>query len=163
MYRTAYQMRSGRRDLLRSRWLHITARTIGSVILVLAASLLVMETIDAASRGFNPPPGVGDPALPYTLLGRSMLAVALGVQVLGLAAAWRWERLGGLVAIGGYLLKQATLAVDGGAPFLVLWFDVWLWPALAGLLYLVCWWRNHHGGGRLLRDIRIPPDHIYPR
>ena len=73
------------------------------------------------------------------------------VKVRGLAAAWRWERLGGLVAIGGYLLKQATLAVDGGVPFLVLWFDVWLWPALAGLLHLVCWWRNHQGGGRLQR------------
>jgi hypothetical protein len=153
----SYQAGGTGGDRQTGRWLHTTARTFGTLILVLAALILVAATVGAASRGFALPPGT-QPAPPYTLAGRSMLAVALGVQVLGLALAWRRERLGGLLAIGGYLLKQGMLALDGGVPFLVFWNDVWLWPALAGLVYLVCWWRTHQGAAHHGRP-STPNDH----
>ena len=72
-----------------------------------------------------------------------MLTVALVIQFVRLVIALRWELVGGTLAIVGYLLKQASLSVDGGVGFLVFPLDIWLWPAVAGLLYVTCWWLNH--------------------
>lgn len=109
----------------------------GSTIAFVLALILVLGR-------FGPGPPVDAPrAPPYTQLGLTMLTVALGIQLLGLVIALRWEVVGGTLAIFGYLLKQATLFLDGGVVFLVFPWDIWLWPAVAGLLYLACWWLNH--------------------
>jgi hypothetical protein len=120
--------------------LHRIARIFGSLIAVVLAPILVLGMF-----GPGPPPDVAK-APPYTQLGLTMLTVALGVQLVGLVIALRWEPVGGSLAVLGYLLKQATLAVDGDVPFLVFASDIWLWPAVAGLLYLACWWRNRRRG-----------------
>jgi hypothetical protein len=117
--------------------LHTGVRVFGSAIAVLLALILVLGRF-----GPGPPPDAPK-APPYTQLGLTMLTLALAIQLLGLVIALRWEVVGGILAIVGYLLKQATLSVDGGVPFLVFPLDIWLWPALAGLLYLACWWLNH--------------------
>ena len=117
--------------------LHRGVRVFSSVVVVVLAHILVLER-------FGPGPSSDAPkAPPYTQLGLTMLTVALAVQLPGLVIALRWELVGAILAIVGYLLKQATFAVDGGVPFLVFPWDIWLWPAVAGLLYLTCWWVNH--------------------
>jgi hypothetical protein len=122
---------------LNSPALHRWARVFGSAIALVLALMFVLERF-----GPGPPPDAPK-APPYTQLGLTMLSVALGIQLLGLVIALRWELMGGVLTVVGYLLKQATLSMDGDVPFLVFPWDVWLWPALAGLLYLACWWLNH--------------------
>jgi hypothetical protein len=103
---------------LNSPALHRWARVFGSAIALVLALMFVLERF-----GPGPPPDAPK-APPYTQLGLTMLSVALGIQLLGLVIALRWELM-------------------GDVPFLVFPWDVWLWPALAGLLYLACWWLNH--------------------
>jgi hypothetical protein len=60
----------------------------------------------------------------------------------GLLLAWRWEALGGLLAVGGALLILA-LVFAGSGPTMVLGALFFTLPLLtAGCLYLGCWWRT---------------------
>jgi hypothetical protein len=52
--------------------------------------------------------------------------------------ALRWEVVGGILARRGYLLKPATLSVDGGVPFLVFPWDAMAMAAVAGLQTRSC-------------------------
>lgn len=70
-----------------------------------------------------------------------------GLAILGLLSAWRWEGLGGAVAIAGVVGSSAAFAIFRGY-----WFPGLLIPAfliaLPGALFLVCW--------RLSRGMRGP-------
>ncbi len=70
-----------------------------------------------------------------------------GLAILGLLSAWRWEGLGGAVAIAGVVGSGVAFAMFSGY-----WFPGLLIPAfliaLPGALFLVCW--------RLSRGMRGP-------
>jgi hypothetical protein len=59
---------------------------------------------------------------------------ALGVLLLGLIIAWKWEGAGGLFALAGFVV---FLAIDSSHLKLSL-FDI---PGAIALLHIACWWR----------------------
>jgi hypothetical protein len=85
---------------------------------------------------------------PYTVqpvpLAQQMLMGLFGVAVLGSILAWRWEGLGGAIAVAsGVAYDVATRDFSGGGG---VWSEV-LTPAsplvfvfgFPGILFLVCW------------------------
>ena len=61
-----------------------------------------------------------------------------GLAVLGLLLAWRWEGLGGAIAIAGVVGSGVAFGISRGY-----WFPGLAIPALLvavpGILFLVCW------------------------
>jgi hypothetical protein len=106
------------RILTVARW---TTRVVGTAILALIVAIAVGEGLP------NP---LNQQPLAVNLLFAAMLAM-----VVGLATAWKWERIGGLLILGGL----AFFAVVNHGIKLNLVFG----PMLAvGLLYLGCGWKS---------------------
>ena len=77
--------------------------------------------------------GEGFPNI-FRLSWRESLSVlALSAVVAGLLLAWKWEGLGGAVALAGMVLFMLLTGTRGIGLLLV--------PAAIGLLHIVCWWR----------------------
>ena len=99
-------------------------------ILILALAVLVITTPD-----------------PYTVqrvpLADQMLMGLFGVAILGSLIAWRWEGLGGAIAIASVVAHDVTTRIIGGGG---VWSQV-LTPAsplvflfgFPGVLFLVSW------------------------
>ena len=106
--------------LTAARW---TARVVGTAILALIVTI-----------------GIGE-GLPNPLvlsIRELLLFAAMLMMVVGLIAAWKWERIGGLLIVGGL----AFFAVVNHGIQINLVFG----PMLGvGLIYLGCGWR----GGRM--------------
>jgi len=82
--------------------------------------------------------GEGFPNI-FRLPWRESLSVLLmSAVVAGLLLAWKWEGLGGAVALAGMVLFMLLTGTRGIGLFLV--------PAAIGLLHVVCWWRLRSGG-----------------
>jgi hypothetical protein len=69
------------------------------------------------------------------------------VSAIGLALAWRWERLGGAIAVASNLAGLPVLLVHWPIAqdfprFLVAPYGVWLMIAIPGILFLICWRRS---------------------
>ncbi len=99
------------------RWI---ARILGTAILVLILAFAVGEGL---------PSPLAQP-LDVNLLFAAMLTMMVG-QIL----AWKWEKIGGLLILGGF----ALFAIVNHGIKLNLVFGPWL---LTGLLYLGCGWRR---------------------
>lgn len=66
------------------------------------------------------------------------LAVALVVAVAGVLVAWRWELVGGLMAMGGSVAIMALVCAGSGMDMFYCSFLFTLPLLLAGALYLGC-------------------------
>ncbi len=69
---------------------------------------------------------------------------------MGLATAWRWEGVGGAVAVVFALATLPVLLVhwpigEGFPRYLVAPYGVWAAVAIPGVLFLTCWWRSRRG------------------
>jgi len=95
------------------RW---TARIIGTLLLLLIAVFAIGEGL--------PNPLILSPR-------EILLFAAIAMMLVGLIVAWKWEGIGGLLILGGYIFFAV---VNHGAPFNIV-FGPWL---LTGLLYLAC-------------------------
>ncbi|MBU0509851.1 hypothetical protein KKH27_13595 [bacterium] len=74
------------------------------------------------------------------LTGNAMLQLALfGLSLLGLALAWKWEAIGGLMALAAYV----AVGIVNPKAFMAVFFL----PLLA-LLFLACWWMSRRCNGR---------------
>lgn len=98
------------------RW---TARILGTLLVLLFLALIFGEGL--------PRPSALTTAEKFQFLGMAAL-------FFGLAAAWKWEGLGGLLSVAGFALLVAL-----GRSHLTMW-AFWL-PAVVGLLHLLCWER----------------------
>ena len=66
----------------------------------------------------------------------------MALLMIGLAVAWKWEGIGGLMILGG----TGFFAIINHGVKLNLVFG----PLLAvGLMYLVCWWRKARPVGQV--------------
>jgi hypothetical protein len=82
--------------------------------------------------------GEGFPPI-FRLPWRESLSVLLmSAMVAGLLLAWKWEGLGGAVALAGMVLFMLLTGTRGIGLLLV--------PAAIGLLHVVCWWSLRSGG-----------------
>jgi hypothetical protein len=88
----------------------------------------------------------------YVSPGMIYQGVALAVVFVGYAVGWRWELLGGLLAIAGTAAFFAVYAfIVGTSPLpevQVAWF------ATPGVLYLEAWRCERHGSGARSRKNR---------
>ena len=75
----------------------------------------------------------------------NLMPLSMLVSVLGLALAWRWEALGGVLNVAGFAANFFLFwAVRGEVlPWGV---TLTLSPVLVpGVLFLLCWWRSKRG------------------
>ena len=69
------------------------------------------------------------------------------LSAIGLGIAWRWEGLGGAIAVVSQLATLLVLLIhwpiaQGFPRYLVAPYGVWAMIAIPGVLFLVCWWRS---------------------
>jgi hypothetical protein len=99
--------------------------------------------------------GEGPPRFSALTSQERLQFIAMGSLFLGLALSWKWEGLGGLLAVVGFL---ALVAIS--RTHLTLW-ALYL-PAAIGVAHLACWWRLRAGAPADLgpwhvsRNILIP-------
>ena len=72
----------------------------------------------------------------------NLLPVILGISILGLAIAWRWEGTGGAISVGFFLLHLAVYWVIRGYFFPIRVLVVFSPILITGVLFLVHWWRS---------------------
>lgn len=88
------------------------------------------------------------PTLSWTSPRGMPLLIVLGIAVLGVLIAWRWELAGGAMALGGAIVLSVLVRlgsdriVSSTASLIVLPFFV------VGFLYLTCCWRTRAVAGR---------------
>jgi hypothetical protein len=123
----------------RLRWI---ARIWGAVIVAVTLVILLGYIWNWVTTGQADPHAVADyppienlPPL-FTLL-----------SVIGLGVAWRWEGLGGAIAVLFRLAELPVLLMQWplGPDFpryLVAPYGTWLVIAIPGALFLICWWRS---------------------
>ncbi|MBN1317730.1 MAG: hypothetical protein JXA42_19760 [Anaerolineales bacterium] len=69
------------------------------------------------------------------------------LSVLGLAAAWHWEGIGGAIAVVFNLAVLPILLIhwpiaQGFPRYLVAPYGTWMSITIPGILFLICWWRS---------------------
>ena len=69
------------------------------------------------------------------------------LSALGLLIAWRWEGVGGAIAIFFQLATLLVLLIhwpitEGFSRYLLAPYGVWLIIFIPGLLFLWCWWKR---------------------
>lgn len=116
-----------------SMWTRWVARLLG--VGLLAALALIFAGQGTLLRG-------GPPLHAMGFAGHALL-LALGLALLGILLAWRWEGVGGLLIVASVLLLQSVDALAGGY-----WRASILDPLfyLTGLLFLWDWGRTASGG-----------------
>ncbi len=108
------------------RW---TARLLGLTMLLLVLAFFIGEGLAA---GIMPDPRTMS-------LSEDALLLALGMTLVGIIVAWRWEAIGAILIIGSTLLFETVNALASGY-----WRFGLLEPFfyLVGLLFLWHWWRT---------------------
>jgi hypothetical protein len=118
-----------------TKWLRWIARIWATLVIAFALLMLIGSAWNWVTIGKADPYAAED--YPPT---ENLIPITLGLSVLGLAIAWRWEGLGGAIAIVFHL---ATLAVHhwllSPRPYP---YPVTIIIATPGVLFLVCWWRS---------------------
>lgn len=115
-------MSAARQAAVIGRW---TARIAGTLMALFFLAFFVGEGFPNIFR------------LPWR---ESLSVLALSAVVVGLLLAWKWEGLGGAVALAGMVGFMLLIGVRGVATGLL------LVPAAIGLLHVVCWWRLRSAG-----------------
>ena len=122
-------------------WLRWIARIWSVPIIIFALIFLVTTAWNLATTGVADPHAVDD--YPWT---EALPPIFLLLSILGLGIAWRWERLGSIIAVLFQLAVLVTLLIQrpitqdfsrAGIPYLL-----WLIVAIPGVLFLVCWRRS---------------------
>ena len=117
----------------------LAMRWMARLLALLAVGLMVWFVVESGTRVV--------PLLRWDRLQGVPLLVALGVALLGVVLAWRWELLGGLLALLGALATVALVVAGSGLDmaYAALLFTAPLLVAAA--LYLGCCARRRRGSG----------------
>ena len=102
------------------RWIRWTVRILSLLFVAFYLYIFIGEALEGRSRPQNPP-----------MATRAVVELTIiGVSLLGLLLAWRWELAGGIVALAAFVL--ACLINHK----LLVFYPV----AIAAILFLTCWW-----------------------
>jgi len=118
-----------------TKWIRWIARIWGTAIITFALLMLIGYAWNWVTTGKADPYAIED----YPPI-ENLIPITLGLSVLGLGIAWRWEGLGGVITI---VFQLATLAVH----HLLLSPRPYPYPltiiiATPGILFLVYRWRS---------------------
>jgi hypothetical protein len=119
------------------RWV---ARIWGALIVVYALLMLIGYGWNWVTNGVADPHVVEDVPL-VTYVGLALMV--LGAFALGIA--WRWEMLGGAIAVVSQLVFLTLSLIEGPIsldPNFVVPCLMSITIAIPGVLFLVCWWRS---------------------
>jgi len=128
-----------------TKWIRLIARTWGTLIIVIALFVLIGYTSNLARTG------VADPYAAENYPPIENLPPLFGLlSVLGLGVAWRWEGLGGAIAVVFNLAALPVLLVHWPIThdfprYLVAPYGTWMMMVIPGVLFLTCWWRSKQG------------------
>jgi hypothetical protein len=117
------------------------AATLGRWIALILGSLMVLLFLAFFF-------GEGPPRLSALTAVDGLLFAAMGALFLGLALAWKWEGLGGLLSVAGF----AALVATGRIHLRVWTLDA---PAAIAVVHLACWWRLRAGPPAALPSWRV--------
>ncbi|MEA2021128.1 MAG: hypothetical protein U9N08_01475 [Candidatus Caldatribacteriota bacterium] len=125
-------MKKQRINLFRFKLRRI-ARIWSIVIIVFTFIMLAGYAINWIKTGIVDPHAVDD----YPPI-ENLIPFTLTLSVMGLAIAWRWEYLGGVINIGFFLLSLAIhFWMVSPRPYPLL---VAIALPTPGVLFLICWW-----------------------
>jgi hypothetical protein len=117
----------------------LAMRSVARLLALLAVALTVWFVVESGARLL--------PLLRWDRLQGLPLLLALGVALLGVVLAWRWELLGGLLALLGSLATVALVVAGSG---LDMAYGALLFTApllVAAALYLGCCARRRRQSG----------------
>ena len=125
-----------------TKWIRWIARIWGPLVLVFILFVLIGSAWNWVTTGQVDPNAVED----YPPIENVPPLFAL-LSALGLGIAWRWEGLGGAIAVvfnlaGIPVLLMHWPIAHNFARYLVAPYGVWMTIAIPGILFLVCWWRS---------------------
>ena len=123
-------------------WIRWIARIWGGLVLIVTLLILAGYGWSWLTTGEADPHAAEDYP-PIENLPPLLTALA----ALGLGIAWRWEGLGGAIAVVSQLVALPVLLIhwpisEGFPRYLVAPYGTWTIVAIPGLLFLVCWWRS---------------------
>jgi hypothetical protein len=125
-----------------TKWIRWIARIWGALVLALIILVFIGSAWNWVTTGQVDPNAVED----YPPIENVPPLFAL-LSALGLGIAWRWEGLGGAIAVvfnlaGIPVLLMHWPIAHNFARYLVAPYGVWMTIAIPGILFLVCWWRS---------------------
>jgi len=129
----------GDRTTKRIRWI---ARIWAIVLVVIVLLILIGIVSSWVTGGEADPYAVEDhPAI------ENLPPLLAFLSVLGLVLAWRWEGLGGAIAILFNLAGLPVLLIHWPIAhefplYLFAPYGVWMMIAIPGVLFVICWWRS---------------------
>jgi len=137
----------GDRVTKRIRWI---ARIWGTLIIAVTLLVLIGFAWSWVTTGKADPHAAGD----YPLIENLPPLFGL-LSVLGLGVAWRWEGLGGTIAVIFTLAALPVLLIHWPIThdfprYLVAPYGTWMIITIPGILFLVCWLRSKR---------RVIPEH----
>lgn len=109
------------------RWL---ARILG----LWASSLFLLFAVSASAEIY--------PKLSWASLRGMPLFIVLAATALGVLIAWRWEMLGGAIAVIGAFAQSALVFLGSGRAMFTTALLVISPFFVAGILFLTCCWRT---------------------
>ena len=131
---------NGSRDRV-TKWIRWIARIWSLPIVVYAVLMLVGYAWNWATGGVTDPYAVED----YPPI-ENLPPIFMLLSILGLGLAWRWERLGGMIAIVFQLSALAVLLIHRSLaqdfPRSAIPYLLWVIVTIPGVLFLVCWRRS---------------------
>ena len=124
-----------------TKWIRWVARIWSVPIIVFALIFLAGTAWNLITTGVADPHAVE--GYPWT---ENLPPIFLFLSILGLGIAWRWERLGGTMAVLFQLAMLATLLfqtpIARDFPRTAIPYLLWLIVTIPGVLFLVCWRRS---------------------
>jgi hypothetical protein len=108
-------------------------RWVARLLALVAVGLFVYFAVEFGARVF--------PSLSWGPQGIPLMAAVL-VALAGLLIAWRWELVGGLMAVGGVAAIIALVCLGSGGDMFLCAFLFTLPLLVAGALFLGCCWRR---------------------
>jgi hypothetical protein len=129
-----------------TNWIRWTARIWGTLIVAIILLIVIGYAWSWVTTGTADPHAVED----YPPIENLPPLFAV-LSALGLGIAWRWEGVGGAIAVAFNLAGLPVLLIHWpiGHDFpryLAAPYGVWMAIAIPGVLYLICWWRSRKSG-----------------
>ena len=125
-----------------TKWIRWIARIWGSLIIAFTLLIVIGYAWNWLTTGTADPYAAED----YPPIENLPPLLTL-LSVLGLALAWRWEGLGGAIAVGLQLVVLPVLLVHWPITYdfpryLLAPYGTSMMIVIPGVLFLTCWWRS---------------------
>jgi hypothetical protein len=125
-----------------TKWMRWIARTWATVLIAFTLLMVTGYAWNWVTTGEADPYAVDD----YPPI-ENVPPVFILLSVLGLGLAWRWEGLGGAIAVVFLLLVLPILLVHWPIThdfprYLLAPYGVWVIIIIPGILFLICWRRS---------------------